>query len=152
MTVCSSSSSPPIFAHVGGAPPSNLHGRFMVPSSSSLVWGQRRRLDTSLVVGGMTRGEPFHVLANSNVIPGKGGSSKEVIMVDPLEAKRLASKQMEDIRVRERLKRRRQIEAINGAWAMIGLTGGLVVEGQTGKGILAQVAGYWSSFFHLFVG
>lgn len=38
--------------------------------------------------------------------------------------------------------RRRQIEAINGAWAMIGLTAGLVIEGQTGKGILAQVKSY----------
>lgn len=37
------------------------------------------------------------------------------------------------------LQRQRQAEAINGALAMIGLTAGLVVEGQTGKGILAQV-------------
>lgn len=37
------------------------------------------------------------------------------------------------------LQRRRQAEAINGALAMIGLTAGLVVEGQTGKGILGQV-------------
>ena len=37
------------------------------------------------------------------------------------------------------IQRRRQIEAINGAWAMIGLTAGLVIEGQTGKGILGQV-------------
>jgi len=38
------------------------------------------------------------------------------------------------------IQRRRRIEAINGAWAMIGLTAGLVVEGQTGHGILAQVS------------
>ena len=37
------------------------------------------------------------------------------------------------------LQRRRQIEAINGTWAMLGLTAGLVVEGQTGNSILAQV-------------
>lgn len=37
------------------------------------------------------------------------------------------------------LQRRRQIEAINGAWAMIGLTAGLVIEGHTGKSILDQV-------------
>jgi hypothetical protein len=37
------------------------------------------------------------------------------------------------------LQRRRQIEAINGAWAMIGLTAGLVIEGHTGKSILEQV-------------
>lgn len=41
------------------------------------------------------------------------------------------------------LQRRSQIEAINGAWAMIGLTAGLVIEGQTGKGILAQVNLLW---------
>ncbi|KAG2692180.1 hypothetical protein I3760_08G040500 [Carya illinoinensis] len=47
--------------------------------------------------------------------------------------------------------RRCQIEAINGAWAMIGLTAGLVIEGQTGKSILAQLAGYWSIVVSLFV-
>lgn len=39
-----------------------------------------------------------------------------------------------------KLQRRRQIEAINGAWAMIGLTAGLVIEGQTGKSIIDQVS------------
>ncbi|KHN34775.1 hypothetical protein glysoja_032951 [Glycine soja] len=58
---------------------------------------------------------------------------------DPVEAKRLAAKQMERIKAKEKFKRRRQIEAINGAWAMIGLTAGLVTEGQTGKSILTQV-------------
>lgn len=43
------------------------------------------------------------------------------------------------------LQRRRQIEAINGAWAMIGLTTGLVLEGQSGNGILAQVSSLWFS-------
>lgn len=60
-------------------------------------------------------------------------------MVDPLEAKRLAAKQMEVIKGRERQQRRREIEAINGAWAIIGLTIGLIIEAQTGKGIVAQV-------------
>ena len=60
-------------------------------------------------------------------------------MVDPLEAKRLAAKQMEEIKGRERQQRRREIESINGAWAIIGLTIGLIIEAQTGKGILAQV-------------
>ena len=71
-------------------------------------------------------------------------------MVDPLEAKRLASKQMEEIKGREKQQRRREIEAINGAWAIIGLMIGLVIEAQTGKGILAQLAGYWSAVVHLF--
>jgi hypothetical protein len=35
--------------------------------------------------------------------------------------------------------KRGQAEAINGALAMVGLTAGLIVEGQTGKGILGQV-------------
>lgn len=61
-------------------------------------------------------------------------------MVDPVEAKRLASKQMEEIKGRERQQRRREVEAINGAWAIIGLLIGLVIEAQTGKGILAQVS------------
>ncbi|KAK3006988.1 hypothetical protein RJ639_017096 [Escallonia herrerae] len=34
--------------------------------------------------------------------------------------------------------RRRRIEAINGAWAMTGLTAGLVIEGQTGNSIPSQ--------------
>ncbi|KAG5563782.1 hypothetical protein RHGRI_000096 [Rhododendron griersonianum] len=85
------------------------------------------------------------------VSPSKGRSKKEVIMVDPLEAKRLAAKQMEAIKAREKLKRRRQIEAINGAWAMIGLTAGLVIEGQTGNSILSQLVGYWEAIVHFFV-
>nr|GMD79028.1 Chloroa_b-bind domain-containing protein [Ipomoea batatas] len=60
-------------------------------------------------------------------------------MVDPLEAKRLAAKQMEAIKAKQRFKRTREIEAINGAWAMIGLTAGLVIEGHTGKSIIDQV-------------
>lgn len=38
------------------------------------------------------------------VSPGKGGSKNEVIMVDPLEAKRLAAKQMAKIKAREKFK------------------------------------------------
>lgn len=109
-------------------------------------------------------------------------------MVDPLEAKKLAAKEMERIKAKERIKvsgcciiplhvlgikyleksaanhfhntsatslqhlnmlqplllkcclqRQREIEAVNGAWAMIGLTAGLVIEGHTGHSIPAQV-------------
>ncbi|KAK1275177.1 hypothetical protein QJS04_geneDACA003941 [Acorus gramineus] len=90
------------------------------------------------------------VLVNAKASPGKK-ILKEVIMVDPLEAKRLAAKQMEELQAKERLKRRRQIEAINGAWAMIGLTAGLVIEGQTGNNILNQLAGYWSTIISFFI-
>lgn len=38
------------------------------------------------------------------VSSGKEGSNKDVIMVDPLEAKRLAAKQMVQIKGREKLK------------------------------------------------
>lgn len=71
-------------------------------------------------------------------------------MVDPLEAKRLAVKQMQEIRAREKLKNRRRAEAINGALAMIGLTAGAVLEGRTGKGILGQLAGYLAALSSLF--
>ncbi|PIN18214.1 hypothetical protein CDL12_09109 [Handroanthus impetiginosus] len=98
-----------------------------------------------------TRSRAIRVLANPNVSPDKGNSNKEVIMVDPLEAKRLAAKQMERIKAKEKLKKRRQIEAINGAWAMIGLTAGLVIEGHTGNNIITQLAGYWAAFIGLFV-
>ncbi|XP_027192282.2 uncharacterized protein [Cicer arietinum] len=85
------------------------------------------------------------------VSSGKDGSNKDVMMVDPVEAKRLAAKQMERIKAKEKLKRRRQIEAINGAWAMIGLTAGLVIEAQTGKSIMTQLQDYFGAIFHLFV-
>ncbi|XVF34295.1 hypothetical protein REPUB_Repub18cG0047200 [Reevesia pubescens] len=113
-------------------------------------WRFGRDQDSSLVTS-RTKGQAFQILANPNVSSGKGDPGKEVIMVDPLEAKRLAAKQMEQIKAKEKFKRRCQIEAINGAWAMIGLTAGLVIESQTGKGILAQLAGYLSAIIHVFV-
>ncbi|WOL08601.1 hypothetical protein Cni_G17354 [Canna indica] len=88
--------------------------------------------------------------ANSNASQGKRSSGDEIIMVDPIEAKRLAAKQMQEIRAKEKLKRRRQAEAINGTLAMIGFTAGLVLEGQTGKGILGQLAGYWGAITSIF--
>ncbi|KAF5956655.1 hypothetical protein HYC85_003880 [Camellia sinensis] len=136
-------------------------------SSTVFKWGLRRDQDTKLFTH-RTKGQAVRVLANpnvcitqgfhmynadifglnmlkdtsilllfSNVTPRKA-EKKEVIMVDPLEAKRLAAKQMAEIKEKERLKRRREIEAINGAWAMIGLTAGLVIEGHTGNSILSQ--------------
>ncbi|THU60485.1 hypothetical protein C4D60_Mb07t13260 [Musa balbisiana] len=88
--------------------------------------------------------------ANVNASQGKGSSSGEIIMVDPIEAKQLAAKQMQEIQAKEKLKMRRQAEAVNGTLAMIGLTAGLVVEGQTGKGILGQLAGYWDAITSFF--
>ncbi|KAG6413086.1 hypothetical protein SASPL_125786 [Salvia splendens] len=140
-------------------------------SRSESLWELQRKQNEGLFPRRIT-GQAIRVLANPNVCttPGfcifdlipskynvlgrhlqrKENLKKEVIMVDPSEAKRLAAKQMELIKAKEEFKRRRQIEAINGAWAMIGLTVGLVIEGQTGKSILAQVtllllAGYWDA-------
>ncbi|KAJ9548538.1 hypothetical protein OSB04_021081 [Centaurea solstitialis] len=116
-------------------------------------WGLRREIDSGLGIR-RNKDEPFRV-ANPNVTIASGRSKKEVSMVDPVEAKRLAAKQMVAIKANNHLRvcphrvfnkillqRRRQIEAINGAWAMLGLTAGLVIEGQTGHGILAQVIGW----------
>ncbi|GAU20965.1 hypothetical protein TSUD_201140 [Trifolium subterraneum] len=113
-------------------------------------WGWRREQDASMV-SNRNQSQAFRVLANPNVSSGKDGSKKDVIMVDPVEAKRLAAKQMERIKAKEKLKKRRQIEAINGAWAMIGLTAGLVIEGQTGKSILTQLQDYFGAIVHLFM-
>ncbi|KAK4337583.1 hypothetical protein RND71_042070 [Anisodus tanguticus] len=96
------------------------------------------------------RSQAIRVLANPNASPRQQRSKKEVNMVDPVEAKRLAAKQMEEIKAKERLERRRQIEAINGAWAMIGLTAGLVIEGHTGLSIPAQLASYLAAVVGIF--
>ncbi|XP_009619675.1 uncharacterized protein [Nicotiana tomentosiformis] len=98
-----------------------------------------------------TRSQAIRVLANPNVSPGKERVRKEVIMVDPSEAKRLAAKQMDEIKAKERFQRRRQIEAINGAWAMIGLTAGLVIEGYTGLSIPSQLASYLAAVVGIFM-
>ncbi|KAK3154598.1 hypothetical protein QOZ80_2BG0192710 [Eleusine coracana subsp. coracana] len=92
----------------------------------------------------------FLAFASADAPRTKRSSGDSVVMVDPLEAKRLAARQMQEIRARETLKKRRQAEAINGALAMIGLTAGLIVEGQTGKGILGQLAGYLAAISSLF--
>ncbi|KAK9055199.1 hypothetical protein SSX86_026281 [Deinandra increscens subsp. villosa] len=148
--ICSSSS------------PSTANGGFRLqqPSSSSfsnnrqfantIRWGSKRGIDSGSSIY-RTKGQVANANVNANVTIASGKGKKEVIMVDPVEAKRLAAKQMEDIKRKQRFKRRRQIEAINGAWAVLGLTAGLVVEGQTGNGILAQLAGYWAAVVNIFV-
>ncbi|OMO51023.1 hypothetical protein CCACVL1_30052 [Corchorus capsularis] len=107
-------------------------------SAATIFRWRYGRLQYPSLVTSRTNGQAFRILATANVPSGKEDPGKNVIMVDPLEAKRLAAKQMEQIKAKEKRKRRRQIEAINGAWAMIGLTAGLVIEGQTGKSILEQ--------------
>ncbi|XP_024535243.1 uncharacterized protein LOC9637678 isoform X1 [Selaginella moellendorffii] len=80
--------------------------------------------------------------AGSNPARPSSGNSRIVTMLDPLEAKRLAAVEMERIKFRAKLKRRREIEAINGGWAMLGLTSGIIIESHTGKSIPDQVIGY----------
>ncbi|XP_014506023.1 uncharacterized protein LOC106765798 [Vigna radiata var. radiata] len=111
-------------------------------SSTFLKWGQIKEKDVNIVAN-RTRGQAVRVLVASG--------KDDTVMVDPVEAKRLAAKQMERIKAKEKLKRRRQIEAINGAWAMIGLTAGLVIEGQTGKSILTQLQDYLGAIVSFFV-
>ncbi|XP_010279183.1 PREDICTED: uncharacterized protein LOC104613166 [Nelumbo nucifera] len=140
--------SPPLLL---APPPVQLQGLSHQNSSKLFFfgWGLRRNGDVKLITH-RSRCQAFRILANSNASRGKGNSSNEIIMVDPLEAKRLAAKQMQEIKAKEKFKRRRQIEALNGAWAMIGLTAGLVIEGQTGNSILTQLAGYWHSIIGFF--
>ncbi|RWR91343.1 Early light-induced, chloroplastic [Cinnamomum micranthum f. kanehirae] len=134
----------------GALCPSSPPLNFSYPSSAFTPRGRlQRKQDTSTVVQA-TSSHTLRMLANANASPGKRNRKAEVVMVDPLEAKRLAAKQMQEIRAKEKLKRQRQIEAINGAWAMIGLTAGLVIEGQTGNGILTQVFGYLKAIIGVF--
>ncbi|KAK1420916.1 hypothetical protein QVD17_22882 [Tagetes erecta] len=117
-------------------------------TATSIRWGSKGEIDSG---SGFYRTKGRVANTNANVTIASGKAKKEVIMVDPSEAKRLAAKQMEDIKRKQTFKRRRQIEAINGAWAMLGLTAGLVIEGHTGNGILAQLAGYWAVVVNFFV-
>ncbi|OVA01209.1 hypothetical protein BVC80_729g15 [Macleaya cordata] len=139
----------PLTVHSGGSLSCfSSHSSFSNSRSTTVLkWGLQRNQDMSLKNLGTRKmkGRGFRVLVNPNVSPGKGNPKGEIIMVDPSEAKRLAAKQMQEIKAKEKLERQRQIEATNGAWAMIGLTAGLVIEGHTGNSIVTQLAGYWST-------
>ncbi|XP_074368668.1 uncharacterized protein LOC141708789 isoform X1 [Apium graveolens] len=73
-------------------------------SLPSFKWGSitRRKIGERLIFR-RAKGPSFRVLANPNASTGKE-NSKEVIMVDPVEAKRLAAKQMEKIKAKEKFK------------------------------------------------
>ncbi|XP_050215792.1 uncharacterized protein LOC126666918 [Mercurialis annua] len=129
-------------------PINGLLSQYPSHSATILKWGFRCDKDSGS--SSRTNSQAFRILATSNV-SGTRSSKKEVIMVDPSEAKRLAAKQMKEIQAKEKFKRRRRIEAINGAWAMIGLTAGLVIEGRTGKSIMDQLAGYMFAIVHFFL-
>ncbi|XP_031097862.1 uncharacterized protein LOC116001998 [Ipomoea triloba] len=127
-----------------------LFSSFHFHSSAVIKHGFGSRQQTRFALQ-RTKSSAVRLLANPNESPGKARAKKEVVMVDPLEAKRLAAKQMEAIKAKQRFKRTREIEAINGAWAMIGLTAGLVIEGHTGKSIIDQLAGYLAAVVGFFI-
>lgn len=77
---------------------------------------------------------------------------KQVLMVDPIVAKRMAAQDMEARLQAQRMQRQRDIEAANGGWAVLGLTAGLIAEGRSGQGILEQIAGYLDSVTELLGG
>ncbi|RWW72686.1 hypothetical protein BHE74_00019542 [Ensete ventricosum] len=120
---------------------------YVLSFSSRRSLQSRQRANTVIWISNRQR---LLASANVNASQVKGSSSGEIIMVDPIEAKQLAAKQMREIQAKEKLKRRRQAEAVNGTLAMIGLTAGLVIEGQTGKGILGQLTGYWDAIATFF--
>ncbi|KAL6578143.1 hypothetical protein OROMI_010471 [Orobanche minor] len=73
---------------------------FIASSSPFLKWRFRDQ-DGSVGTTGI-KNHAFRILANTDVA-GRRDAKGEVIMVDPLEAKRLAAKQMRDIKAREKL-------------------------------------------------
>eukprot|EP00252_Welwitschia_mirabilis_P008138 TRINITY_DN1984_c0_g1_i1.p1 TRINITY_DN1984_c0_g1~~TRINITY_DN1984_c0_g1_i1.p1 ORF type:complete len:142 (+),score=28.30 TRINITY_DN1984_c0_g1_i1:161-586(+) len=88
---------------------------------------------------------------NGVILPTRGSSftfmavPKDVRMVDPVEAKRLAAEQFKQLKAEEKLKKQRKAEAINAGLAVVGLLAGLAIEAETGESIITQVAGYLSA-------
>lgn len=58
----------------------------------------------SIFISTFSNGGMVFLLSLVQASPRKGSSNYEVIMVDPLEAKRLAAKQMQQIKAREKFK------------------------------------------------
>ncbi|KAL5699356.1 hypothetical protein ACHQM5_030273 [Ranunculus cassubicifolius] len=135
--------------------PLTSNGTFSTISLSPpiLRWGMQNNQDVGMthLVTRRNNGTSFQALVVSGKGNYRGDSKSDVIMVDPLEAKRLAAKQMEEIQAEEKFQKQRRIEAINGAWAMIGLTAGLVIEARTGDSIPAQLMGYGTAIIDFFV-
>uniref|UniRef100_A0A2P2JWW1 Uncharacterized protein n=1 Tax=Rhizophora mucronata TaxID=61149 RepID=A0A2P2JWW1_RHIMU len=70
-------------------------------SATFLKWEFSRDVNGSSVAC-RTKSRAFRILANPNV-SSKGDSKNVITMVDPLEAKRLAAKQMQEIKAKEKL-------------------------------------------------
>ncbi|CAI5513139.1 unnamed protein product [Closterium sp. Naga37s-1] len=91
---------------------------------------------------GAAAAEEMRLARGSARLEGAPRGAKQVLLVDPVEAKRLAQ---EDLKKRAKAasqQKWREIEAINGAWAVIGIFAALVGEGFTQTGILGQCALY----------
>ncbi|CAK9864481.1 unnamed protein product [Sphagnum jensenii] len=127
-------------------------------SSSSLAFTSKLKTSSigALKVSGLGQSRPLkkikhvavHAVAETDLngtFRGSRKQTKEVIMVDPLEAKRLAAEEWKLLQARAALQRQQQIEAINGGWAVLGLTIAIIIEGYTGNSIPEQVAGYLDS-------
>ncbi|VAI46850.1 unnamed protein product [Triticum turgidum subsp. durum] len=90
------SSSSPLLSvgHVRSAPSSTFGWTIQCKQSGHILYG-RSHVTSFLALAS----------ADMNQAPqGKGSSGQKVIMVDPQEAKRLAVKQMQEIRARDKLK------------------------------------------------
>ncbi|XP_048534307.1 uncharacterized protein LOC125513279 [Triticum urartu] len=146
---CSPSPSPRLLHRASSSSPLLSVGHVRSAPSSTFGWTIQCK-QSGHILYGRSHVTSFLALASADAPQGKGSSGQKVIMVDPQEAKRLAVKQMQEIRARDKLKKRRQAEAINGALAVIGLTAALILEGRTGKGILGQLAGYLAALSSLF--
>ncbi|CAK9204336.1 unnamed protein product [Sphagnum troendelagicum] len=132
--------------------------RTLLLSSSSLAFTSKLKTSSigALKVSGLGQSRPLkkikhvavHAVAETDLngtFRGSQKQTKEVIMVDPLEAKRLAAAEWKLLQARAALQRQQQIEAINGGWAVLGLTIAIIIEGYTGNSIPEQVAGYLDS-------
>ncbi|XP_073104573.1 uncharacterized protein [Elaeis guineensis] len=108
MTMASSSSfwasaGPPV-SSTASASSSVLPIKSLSSSSRTILsWSLQNRYLANTIIQRSDR-QAVLAFANANARQRKGSSSNEVMMVDPLEAKRLAAKQMQQIRAKEKLK------------------------------------------------
>eukprot|EP00271_Cylindrocystis_brebissonii_P020363 TRINITY_DN6706_c0_g1_i1.p1 TRINITY_DN6706_c0_g1~~TRINITY_DN6706_c0_g1_i1.p1 ORF type:complete len:180 (-),score=22.05 TRINITY_DN6706_c0_g1_i1:609-1148(-) len=117
----------------------------IVPTTSPRRFASRSRQPWSLAAS--SNGAAIAAVGPTGLDPStppqrRKAPVKEVVLVDPLVAKRIAEEDFVRRQKDAAKQRQREVEAINGGWAAVGLVGGFVVESITGQGILAQVASY----------
>lgn len=89
-----------------------------------------------------SRGSSRLVVAAVSGEPSGSRPPREIRLVDPSTAKVMADEDMVRRKQAAWVQRLRNIEAINGAWAVLGITAALIGEGLTGEGPLGQIAIY----------